>query len=119
MVENSIRKNILVLSDSDLLFDVIKVNLEKIPIEIDLFRRDDGNQVPDVDFDLIVVVSSSPSSEPIVALHNASLTDRIGRTSIMIISDREFDPDQTGHIFHLDFPINSSELRAQVQALLV
>jgi hypothetical protein len=68
--------------------------------------------------DLIIVATSSPTSEPVVALAKASLAERIGQVPLLIISDRPFDPDVDERIAHLDFPFHVSALHKAVQELL-
>jgi len=119
-------KLILVLSDSDLLFSVICANLQQP--ELTLLQRNPTsnralslqkngktkNSVPD----LIIVASSSPSTEPVVALAEAALNDQVGQTPLLIISDRNFATCYEKKIFHLDFPFDPEALRHSVCALL-
>lgn len=134
-------KRVLVLSDSDLLFEVIEANLKQIHVQADRLGTvtkttpSDGNvehpcgpgslqpqrcleKAEANDCDLIVVAISSSNREPLVALFNAALTEHVGRVPLLIISDRGFDACQEGRIFHLDFPFDSAELRYKIQALL-
>ena len=114
-------KRILILSDSDLLFNVIEANLKQAHLEVERFEPRDRNLVfserasyPD----LIVVASSSPASEPIVSLFKAALIGQIGQTPLLIISDRKFEADKEGRIFHLEFPFDPDALHDRVQTLL-
>ena len=120
--QNQNTKKVLVLSDRDMLFDVIKINLEKIPVTVVRFEgaiNGNGNQLNNIDqFNLIVVASGSSTSEPLVTLFNASLTKQIGQIPLLIISDRQFDPNDAGRIFHLDFPFNAGDLRFKIKQLL-
>ena len=120
--KNQNTKNVLVLSDRDMLFDVIKINLEKISATVVRFEETpngNGSYVNNIDqFDLIVVASGSSTSEPVVTLFNASLTKQIGQIPMLIISDRQFNPNTAGRIFHLDFPFNAGDLRVRVKQLL-
>ena len=115
-------KKVLVLSDRDMLFDVIKINLEKIPATVVRFEEEtNGNssRANNIDqFNLIVVASGSSTSEPLVTLFKASLTKQIGQIPLLIISDRQFDAHNPGQIFHLDFPFNAGDLRLKVKQLL-
>jgi hypothetical protein len=70
------------------------------------------------DVDLIVVATSSPSSEPVVELARSALTGYIGRVPLLIISDRPFAPDPQDWITHLSFPFQVDELRDRVRELL-
>ena len=64
------RKKVLVLSDRDMLYDVIKINLEKIPATVVRFEEEtNGNssRANNIDqFNLIVVASGSSTSEPLI-----------------------------------------------------
>ena len=116
-------KRVLVLGDSELLFNVIEANLKLARLKIDRFelrRRSPGCPRSQAcpSFDLIVVASSSPCSEPVVSLCRAALTEHIGRIPILIISDREFEADHEDLIYHLDFPFEPDALRNLVLALL-
>jgi DNA-binding response OmpR family regulator len=116
-------RRILVLGDSELLFNVIEANLRQSRLRIDRFelrKRNPASQRARVSgsFDLIIVASSSPTSEPVVSLSKAALTEHIGHTPILIISDREFEADHEGLIYHLDFPFEPDALRNLVLALL-
>lgn len=122
-MKNQTYKQALVLCDNDLLFDVIKLNLTQIQVET--LRHKNGtpvhsleNQSKEDKPDLIVVAISLPDGEPIVTLFNASLTEQIGRIPLLIISDRKFDPNHKGRIFHLDFPFSAIDLRSTVQVAL-
>ena len=120
---NQPKKSALVLCDSNLLFDIIKLNLEQLTMTVTRFEREPcadriEEQIDTDDFDLIVVAISSSTGEPIVTLFNASLTKQIGHIPLLIISDRHFDPNYEGQIFHLDFPFDANELRREVQMVL-
>ncbi len=111
-------KRVIILSDNHLLFKVIETNLKQVCSRVDspTGLLVDENKVGPVD--LIIVASSLPTSEPVVALFEAALTDHIGRTPLLIISERSFEANPEGRIFHLDFPFESCALRRQVKALL-
>jgi len=115
-------KKVLVVSDGDRLFEVIKINLEKIPVAVDRIENasnGNGHRLSNVEqYNLIVVASGSSTSEPVVSLFNASLTKQIGQIPLLIISDRQFDANESGQIFHLDFPFNATELRKKVKQLV-
>ena len=115
-------KKVLVLSDRDMLFDVIKINLEKIPATVVRYEdtiNGNSSRANNIDqFNLIVVASGSSTSEPLVTLFKASLTKQIGQIPLLIISDRQFDAHNAGQIFHLDFPFNAGDLRLKVKQLL-
>jgi hypothetical protein len=135
MIEQT-EKKVLVLSDDDFLFDVIESNLAQINLAVDRIKPisptenigktelfSNGRRkwdLPNADnIDLIMVALSAPKGEPVVTLFDASLLGQIGQTPLLIISEREFEANQEGLIFHLQFPFNSGELRHTVQTLLV
>ena len=122
-MEHQAKKRALVLCDNNLLFDVIKLNLEKVCVTVTRCEREaSANRIEEQrevdDFDLIVVAISSSTGEPVVTLFNASLTEQIGHIPLLIISDRKFDPNYEGQIFHLAFPFDANELRRKVQTVL-
>jgi len=129
-------KRILILTDSDLLFYIIKANLQQphlqlelrnpIPVaqssetNVNIVQTVYDNQIdPCSEVDLIVVAHSAHTSEPVVTLAQAQLVDQIGRIPILIISDRPFEAKPVEQIYHLDFPFDSVELRNTVEDLLV
>jgi hypothetical protein len=117
------QKRVFVVSDNDGLARAILLNL-KACFEADVVLI--APNLPDAkenlvsagDCDLIIVATSSPTSEPVVALAKASLTERVGQVPLLIISDRPFDPDLDAQIAHLDFPFSLGELHSAVQELL-
>jgi DNA-binding response OmpR family regulator len=123
---STVEKRVLVLSDSDLLFEVIEANLKQICLQVDGNQRpgksdlqhQDSKQIRDDDCDLIIVALSSPYGEQVVTLFDAALTGQIGRVPLLIISERSFDASNKGKIFHLEFPFDARELRHKVQGLL-
>ena len=116
-------KRVLVLGDSQLLFNVIEANLKQPGLKIERFELRRGSPGCPMSqatpgFDLIIVAGSSPCSEPVVSLSRAALTEHIGRTPILIISDRAFEADREDLIYHLDFPFQPDALQELVTALL-
>jgi hypothetical protein len=117
------QKRVIVVSDNDGLARAIHLNL-KAHFEADVvliapdLSDDKENLTSAGDCDLIIVATSSPTSEPVVALAKASLTDRVGHVPLLIISDRPFDSDLDARIVHLDFPFTLGELHSAVQDLL-
>jgi DNA-binding response OmpR family regulator len=117
------QKKVIVVSDNDGLARAIHLNL-KAHFEADVvliapdLSDDKENLTSAGDCDLIIVATSSPTSEPVVALAKASLTDRVGQVPLLIISDRPFDSDLDARIVHLDFPFTLGELHSAVQDLL-
>jgi hypothetical protein len=117
------QKKVIVVSDNDGLARAIHLNL-KAHFEADVvliapdLSDDKENLTSAGDCDLIIVATSSPTSEPVVALAKASLTDRVGHVPLLIISDRPFDSDLDARIVHLDFPFTLGELHSAVQDLL-
>ena len=125
-VSERAKKRILILSDSKLLSNVIEANLKQAHLEVGRFELHGGNPVSPKNQvfkkgghpDLILVASISAASEPIIALFRAALTEKIGQTPILIISDRQFQADPEGQIYHLDFPFAPDALRDRIQTLL-
>ena len=120
---NTPQKTVFVVSDSDGLARAIDLNLrDSFEINTVLTMPHTSpsgrNPVAAGDCDLIIVATSSPTSEPVVALAKASLVGRIGQVPLLIISDRPFDSDVDEQIAHLDFPFRVSELLKAVQGLL-
>lgn len=115
-------KRVAVLSDSEMLFKAIEVNLNsRLKVNIvrpvtDLAVRSDAPRIDE--FDLIVVAVSQPDSEPVVALSRASLARLIGQVPLLIISEKPFESDPSDNIVHLDFPFKPNVLRDQVRKLL-
>ena len=135
MVGNGTVKRIFVLTDSDLLFNIIKANLQQPKLRLALHNPFSGahsaeakadpvqtvyNHQDDLfsEVDLIIVAHSAHSSEPVVTLAQAQLANLIGRIPILIISDRPFEGRPAQQIYHLDFPFDSTNLRHTVEDLL-
>jgi DNA-binding response OmpR family regulator len=111
-------KRVLIISDSDLLSNTIQANLRQAHLRVENFKPGLLAQTEPDDFDLIIVATSSPASEPLVTLFDASMISQVGQTPILIVSDRSFEANLEGLVFHLDFPFTPAELRHRVQALL-
>ena len=122
-VTNLAGKRVVVLSDNDALAQAIEVALGKC-LNLSMVRFVSSSakqwmgQVRNNDFDLIVVATSLPTSEPLVMLIRASLAQQIGQVPLLIVSDRPFDPDMDNRFFHLDFPVGAGELRDKVKEIL-
>ena len=117
------QKRIFVVSDNDGLARAIELNLNDCfdtnTVLVVPYTSPSGRDLATAgDCDLIIVATSSPTSEPVVALAKASLADRIGQIPLLIISDRPFDSDVDKRIAHLDFPFRVGELLKAVQRLL-
>ena len=116
-------KRVAVLSDNDRLAQAIELDLrhslglEIVTHVLDL-PKEETNQVGSDEFDLILVAVSSSTSEPIVMLTRASLVHHIGQIPILVVSDRQFDPEVYHRIFHLRFPVSAGELRNKVRDIL-
>lgn len=121
---NLAEKQILVISDNDMLAQVIAWSLRtglkiRAKIMVTTSKRSRDNELHDKNtLDLIVVAMSSPANEPVVALARASLGNYIGHVPILIISDKSFQSDQGVHIVHLDFPFVIDKLNDKVNAIL-
>lgn len=114
---------VLVLSDDAKLFRAIEVNLRNSgSLEVVGLTASSPEGLkgaaPSNSFDLLVVATSAPHSEPVVMLAQAALADRIGRVPVLIISDRPFRPDPEARIAHLGFPFGAEELDDKVRGVL-
>jgi hypothetical protein len=121
-------KRVIVICDHAALSRAISINLHgAVDMEVvaevnsvgDKTTVSPGGPGPaQTNLDLIVVAACKPGSEPLVLLQKASLMDHIGRTPLLIISDRpvEFAPEY--RIAHLPFPFLATELDHQVYKLL-
>jgi hypothetical protein len=118
MPKNLAGKKTVVVSDSDLLFQAIELNLRSgLGVKIvDQAARETETRAGQVD--LIVVALSSPASEPVVALAEASLVEWIGQVPLLIISDRPFSVQAGAKILHLEFPFTPDELQDKVREIL-
>jgi hypothetical protein len=117
MVQHLFGRKAIVISDNELLFKVIELNLHGgLGLEI---VGQGWRETADLagQADLIVVALSSPASEPVVTLAEASLAEWIGRIPLLIISDRPFLPPSTNKIVHLAFPFAPGELQQSVEAI--
>ena len=117
------KKNILVLSDSEFLFDIIQVTLQWPRWQVECAELNSPERTSALpgnatDIDLIIVASSTITNEPVVVLARAGLTDHIGCIPILIVSDRFFESSLKEQIYHLDFPFEPAQLCHQVRALL-
>ena len=112
MIESLSGKRILVLCDNDGLARAIELSLSKrLGAEVIVLGTlgvpHHGERQDTIgDCDLIVVATSSPTNEPVVALARASLAQRIGHVPLLIISDRPFHSEPDDQIVHLDFPFD-------------
>ena len=122
-VTNLAGKRVVVLSDNDALAQAIELALSHC-LDLNMVRFVSSpaeqwmGQIKNDDFDLIVVATSLPTSEPVVMLSQASLAQQIGQVPLLIVSDRPFDPDTDHRFFHLGFPMNAGELRNKVKEIL-
>lgn len=118
-------KTVLVLSDSQLLFNIIRIGLQQYSLK--LFHHEPGAnsqepgpllQTEEATLDLIILANSSPATEPLVVLAQTGLIRQVGRTPLLIVSNRSFAPCREKLIFHLDFPFTPELLRYTVSAIL-
>ena len=119
---DSSRKRILILSDNDGLSRAIELNLSDCS-DADIVRvtgRSLGRQERQAIGDpcLIIVATSSPASEPVVALARASLGRWIGQVPLLIISDRPFQRDPICRVVHLSFPFSVKQIQDAVRGIL-
>ena len=123
MAIDLVEKTVLILSDNDGLSRAIALNLNS-QLDAKIIRlapgslRQQENQVEIGDCDLMVVAMSSPTSEPLLALARASLTEWVGQVPLLIISDRPFESEPDDRIVHLDFPFDVDGLHDKVKEIL-
>ncbi|MCP4544526.1 MAG: hypothetical protein GY832_46045 [Chloroflexi bacterium] len=127
---NQTEKRVLVLTDNDLLFQVIKANLQLIDIQViqlnpssrnkgDRALSDHpGEHTTNSDFDLIIIAISSPPPPLPMTLFNTLLTNCIGQPSLLVISDWSVGDGKERAVAHLDFTFDSDALCDSVQTLL-
>jgi hypothetical protein len=117
-----VQKSILALGDDEMLLRVIELALVDHSLEISSILIESPEcQALGADFgcvDLIILALSSFSSEPVVALTKASLTNVVGQIPLLIISRKRFRHDRDVPIYHLDFPFDVRELQARVHKVL-
>ncbi len=123
MVPTIKAKRVVVLSDHNLIFRAIQLALDNwLEVEVldpaQELSQGPGSRSTLGACDLIVVAASSPSTEPVVALVRSSLVDRIGRTPLLIISDRPFAAVPEARISHLRFPFDPAQLRDTIRGIL-
>jgi hypothetical protein len=116
-------KRAVVLGDNDLLCRAIGLSLDG-HLQMEVVETGPAlPQGPDLSamgnhLDLIVVAMCSPDSEPLLALVRASLAHRVGRTPVLIISERPFEARPGENIAHLRFPFRPEELHHRVRGIL-
>ncbi len=112
-------KKALIISDNGGLARVVELNLRiRLGMEVIKYEPDVSGQDRYDDLDLLVLAISSPSREPILELARASLVERIGQVSLLIISDRPFQSEPDEDIVHLDFPFTIDALESRVRGIL-
>jgi hypothetical protein len=112
-------KKALIISDNGGLARVVELNLRiRLGMEVLKYDPDLSGQDRYDDLDLLVLAISSPSREPILELARASLVERIGQVSLLIISDRPFQSEPDEDIVHLDFPFTIDALESKVRGIL-
>lgn len=116
-------KQVIVLSDNDVLFRAIEANLSR-RLDVKVKRSlpgqsgSRGDQAELGRVDLIVVAQSAQIGEPLAALAGTSLAERIGQVPVLIISEKPTEPGRDGSEEHLEFPFHPDELHARVSELL-
>ncbi len=120
LIQDEMTRRVLVLSDNDGLSRAIKLNLNSY-LDVQVVNLAPSVQQHQSDVgqcDLMIVAMSSSTSEPIVALTRASLTEHVGQVPLLIISDRPFRYEPEDHIAHLEFPFEIDTLRRKVKEML-
>jgi hypothetical protein len=115
------KKKLLVLSDNQEIALAIESILgEQVDVSswvLDLLGSRKSLVEPDA-FDLIMVVLSEYTSEPVVALARASLGHVLNRVPMLIVSDKFFKSSADTRIVHMDFPFTAQQLQTQVDEML-
>ncbi len=108
------KRNILVLSDNDLLLRVMEMHLRQPGIKVSgrpLALA--GAGAPIIEADLIVLALSGPNGASW-----QSLADQASPTPMLIITDRFPDVHHGEHVHCLALPFDGTTLRRQVGMLL-
>ncbi|MGD1992993.1 MAG: hypothetical protein PVI59_07350 [Anaerolineae bacterium] len=106
----------LALSDSDLLLQVIEINLDHPVHGISLDCREPALHASD--FDLIILALSESSNDAATALSRIQMIDQLGQTPVLVISDHRPGAGPERRIYYLPFPFDAAVLRRRVRALL-
>lgn len=123
--QHSLADGVLLIGDNSFLLRLVATNLA--PLNAASILLDPETNVIPANTDsahdgrpykLILLALSRSSNEPVVVLARAGLTQLVGLTPLLIISDRAFQADPVRHIFHLQFPFSAEALRQQVAELL-
>jgi hypothetical protein len=112
------KKKILILSDDERVARVIELVLKRSSFAETEIARQPNRPLETSNLSLIILVASSPASEPVVALAQAALVEQVGRIPLLIVSDEPFQASPDHLIFHLDLPFDHDELQRQVHNLL-
>jgi hypothetical protein len=119
MTSDLISKSVLVLCDYDALYAAIELKLSIIP-EAKVTRRRTNQagrpkgSFPAENFDLIIVATASPKSDPLSMLSKTSLLDRVGKSPLLIISEQSTRSESDEDITYLNFPFDMDELTRTV-----
>jgi hypothetical protein len=109
-------KSVLALSDSDLLLQVIEINLDHPVQAVSLAC---GETVPcATNFDLVIIALSGPTEEPTRTLDYPGIDSQLGRVPVLIICHQPVAPHPEKAIHYLPFPFDAVALRRKVRMLL-
>jgi hypothetical protein len=123
MTNDPMGKSILVLCDYDALYAAIELKLSAMPeahvtrLRSTLAERPKG-PFPAGDFDLIIVATTSPTSDPLSMLSKTSLLHRVGKSPLLIISEQPTRSESDEDISYLNFPFDMDELTRTVSQIL-
>lgn len=116
-------KQVLVLSDNDVLSRAIELNLNRrlplnvIGLEVDPLLQA-TNQIEVDSADLILLIPVTAACQALLERALAALVERVGAAPVLILSDRPF-PVATGcPVMEAPFPTGFQELHRQVRLAL-
>ncbi|MGC8779559.1 MAG: hypothetical protein ACP5UQ_01720 [Anaerolineae bacterium] len=116
-------KRVGVLCDLDALYAAIELQLNRLQ-QVQVIRlHAPATRPPTAEhsserFDLLIVASVSPVSNPLSILYDAALLHCVGQVPILIVSDRPSRPASDDKIIYLNFPFDLENL-AEIAAGIV
>jgi hypothetical protein len=123
MSSGLVGKRVVILSDNEMLARAVELNLcHRLGMQIVSPEASAMQQLAGhgsgIALDLIVVALSSPESEPNLMLARASLLGDMGRTPLLVISNKQFKQRPDRRSAHLGFPFVPERLADKVKRIL-